>query len=118
MNDEWEGENLETLPFLHDNETSVEDSKYEISPAKKIFNICFNVFLSISIGAYAGLSCRSMQEAWIYAAMFIGEAMVCACIAGIIKTYSFRKSLSSFTVFFVISAIVSPASCWLSFQFN
>ena len=108
----WEGEPVETATFGGDGQQ--ED---EPSTAKKIWNRFFGVFVSITIGVYAGLMCRTMQEAWIYSALFCGEALVCACVAGIIKTYSFKRSITTFAIYFVISAISTPVSCWLGFQF-
>lgn len=116
MDDEiWEGEPTETTPFLE----SVSPPQTENEPltAKKIGNKFFGIFVSITVGVYSGLISRTMQEAWIYSFLFFGEAIICACIAGIVKTYSFKKSLNSFALYFLISATFSPISCYLAYRF-
>lgn len=111
----WEGEAAETTPFLD----SSPSPQTEIEPltAKKIGNRFFGVFVSITVGVYSGLISRTMQEAWIYASLFCGEALICACISGIVKTYSFKKSLTSFALYFIVSAISAPISCYLGYRF-
>lgn len=104
----------ETTAFLPKGDQ--QQDEYQPSKAKKIWNRFFGIFVSVTIGVYAGLICRTMQEAWIYAALFCGEALVCACIAGIIKTYSFRKSITAFAVYFLISAVFTPIATWAEFR--
>ena len=112
VDEKWEGETVETVPY-GDMAPDEEDH-----PCKKIWNRMFGLFIAITVGIYAGLMCRTMQESWIYAALFCGEALVCACVAGIIKTYSFKRSITSFAIYYVLSAITTPISTWLGFQFQ
>jgi hypothetical protein len=72
--------------------------------------------VSITIGAYAGLISMTMQESWIYSASFIGEALVCACVAGIIRTPSFKKSIFGIALYFVIAAVSTPIACYFGLQ--
>jgi hypothetical protein len=106
---------LETTPFL-ESEQNAEESKPSV--ARKFLNRFFGAFVSVTIGVYAGLISRTMQEAWIYAALFSAECLVCACIAAVIKTHSFRKSIASFAVYFLVSALFAPVSCWFWFRFG
>lgn len=108
----WEGEALETTPFAPKGEQVSEESTFS-----RIWNRFFGLFVSTVIGVYAGLISRTMQEAWIYAALYCGEALVCACVAGIIKSYSFKKTVTNFALYFVISAVATPISCWLGIHF-
>lgn len=110
VDDTWDSQLVETSSF---------DSQFENeSPFKKYWNRAFGLFISVTVGIYAGLMCRTMQEAWIYAALFCGESLICACIAGIIKTYSFKRSITAFAVYYIISAIATPITTWLSYQFS
>lgn len=116
MDDEkWEGEATENTPFLD----SLSPVQIENEPltAKKIGNRFFGIFVSITVGVYSGLVSRTMQEAWIYASLFCGEALICACISGIVKSYSFKKSITSFALYFLTSSISTPISCYLGYRF-
>lgn len=115
MEDEkWEGEATEATPFLDSlNPIQLES---EPSTSKKIGNRFFGVFVSIIIGIYAGFISRTMQEAWVYAALFCGEALICSCLSGIIKSYSFKKTITSFALYFLVSAISTPIFCFLSYR--
>ena len=112
VDEKWEGETVETVPY---GDLAEEEDD---NPCKKIWNRFFGLFISVTVGIYAGLMCRTMQESWIYAALFLGEALICACVAGIIKTYSFKRSITNFAIYYVISAIATPISTWLAFQFQ
>ncbi|KAK8886456.1 hypothetical protein M9Y10_041919 [Tritrichomonas musculus] len=114
-NEKWEPESNETTPFLD----SVNPSQPENEPltAKKIGNKFFGVFVSITVGVYSGLISRTMQEAWIYASLFCGEALICACVAGIVVPFSYKKSITSFALYFLISAICTPISSYLGYRF-
>ena len=112
IDEKWEGETVETVSFGG----MTEDE--EDHPFKKVWNRLFGLFIAITVGIYAGLMCRTMQEAWIYSALFCGEALVCACVAGIVKTYSFKRSITSFAIYYALSAITTPISTWLGFQFQ
>jgi hypothetical protein len=111
----WEGAELETIPFL---DMAQGNSTEEQQPtlAKKIWNRVFGVFVSITIGVYIGFSCVTMQDAWIHAASFCGEALICACVAGIVKTPSFKRSIFGIALYFTISAVSTPIACWLGLQ--
>ncbi|EAY11356.1 hypothetical protein TVAG_379380 [Trichomonas vaginalis G3] len=110
VDETWDGQLVETSSF---------DSQFEEEkPLKKLWNRLFGLFICVCVGIYAGLMCRTMQESWIYAALFCGESLVCACVAGIIKTYSFKKSITAFAIYYLISAIVTPITTWLSFAFS
>lgn len=102
---------LENTPFLGD---SVSEDK---SFLKLLGQQSLNLLISITVGLYAGFSCRSMQEAWIYATIFCAEGLICSISATFIKTYSIRKALTSFCFYFVLSGIISPSCCWLCFKF-
>jgi hypothetical protein len=70
------------------------------------------------VGIYAGLVSRTMQEAWIYATIFCSEALVCGCLAAVLKTYTFKKAITGFSCYFLISAFIAPASCWFKDHFG
>jgi hypothetical protein len=113
----WEGDQYERTPFLDlAASTTTQPPEIPVSPAKKIWNRVFGIFVSITIGCYAGLICPTMQEAWLYTALFIGEALVCACVSGIIKTPSFKRSITGFVIYFLISALFTPIACWFGLQ--
>lgn len=114
-NDVWEGESTENTPFLDSSPTK--QPEIELSTTKKIGNRLFGVFVAITVGVYSGLISRTMQESWIYATLFCGEALICACIAGIVNSFSFKKSLTSFALYFIISAVAAPISCYLGHTF-
>lgn len=111
----WNRESNENTPFLDSSHTP--QTEVEPLTAKKIGNRFLGVFIAITVGVYSGLISRTMQEAWIYASLFCGEALICACIAGIVKQYNFKKSLTHFALYFIISAISAPISCYLGFRF-
>jgi hypothetical protein len=111
----WEGDPVETTPFLADQPSGSDNPPP--SSFRKIWNRAFSVFVAITLGVYAGLVCDTVQEAWIYSALFFGEALVCACIAGVIQTPSFRKSITAFAVYFIISAVSTPIACWIGLQY-
>jgi hypothetical protein len=110
----WTADELETTPFI-DPAERVKDEPPP-SMAKKIWNRVFGIFVAATIGAYAGLVSATLQESWIYAASFIGEALVCACVAGIIRNTYFKRSVAGIALYFVISAIVTPIACYIGFQ--
>lgn len=115
MDDEnWEGEATESTPFLDSlNPVQIEN---EPLTAKKIGNRFFGILVSIAVGLYSGFISRTMQEAWIYALLFCGEALICACLSTIVKTYSFKKAITSFALYFLISSISTPVSCYLCYR--
>ena len=120
VEDRWDNEYDESdedekQPFL-ESTTPVKDG--EPFTAKRIWKKFFEIFVSIALGVYAGFICRTMQEAWLYAALFSGEALVCACVSGLVKSYSFKKSISAFSLYFVISAITTPIASWLQLMFT
>lgn len=108
--EKWEGESNENQPFL---DTGSSDE----SIFKKIWQRFFGIFVSFAIGVYAGVICRTLHEAWIYAALFCGEALLCIIVSGIIKTYSIKKIISTFSIYFTISALTTPVTCWIYFKF-
>ena len=110
VDDKWEVDPVETVPYS-DLETEEEEK-----PLQKLWNRMFGLFIAVTVGIYAGLMCRTMQESWIYAALFCCESLICACVAGIVKTYSFKRSITSFAIYYVISAVATPISTWLGFQ--
>lgn len=114
IDEEWDGEPVESMPFGGE----LPDEEEEKSPLLRIWNRFFGLFIAVTVGIYAGLMCRTMQEAWIYSALFLGEALICACVAGIIRSYSLKRSITSLAIYYVISAVASPISCWLGFQFQ
>jgi hypothetical protein len=111
----WDGDNMESTPFL-DSATSSDDSKPSV--AKKLWNRFFGAFVSVTIGIYAGLLCRTMQESWKFAAIFSGESFICAALAVLIKAHALRKSITSFAIYFLASAVCSPIACWFRFKFG
>lgn len=110
--EKWEGESNENKPFIDTNSNSQEESFL-----KKIGQRFFGIFIAFSIGIYAGIICRTIHEAWIYAALFCGEALLCILISGAIKTYSIKKIISTFSLYFTISALTTPVTCWINFKF-
>jgi hypothetical protein len=113
----WEGDELERTPFLDPAQSAAaQPPEVPVSTAKRVWNRLFGLFVSVTIGCYAGFVCPTMQDAWIYTALFIGEALVCACVAGIIKTATFKRSITGFVIYFIISAVVTPIACWFGLQ--
>ena len=103
---------LERVPFVGESDDDSDRPWLRVHWQKTLFGL----FVSIAVGFYAGFICRSLQESWIYSALFCGEALICACLAGIIQTYSLRKSVTSLSVYFVASAATAPFATWLRYK--
>ena len=104
LDDKFEGENLKTTDFK-------QDDSNEGAP-KKMLNKVFGILVSISIGIFAGMSCKSINESLLYSALFLGECFICICISGIVKTLSLKNSIISFAFYFGVCAIVVPLISW------
>jgi hypothetical protein len=104
LDDKFEGENLKTTEFR-------QDDSNDVAP-KKIVNKVFGILISISIGIFAGMSCKSINESLLYSALFLGECFICICISGIVKTLSLKSSIISFAIYFFICSIVVPLASW------
>jgi hypothetical protein len=112
--DRFEGDPLERTPFLSEPSTLSSDTH----TTKTLWSKIYGVLVSVVLGIYAGLACETVQESWMYAVMFIGEALICACIAGIIQSPSLRRSVTGFAIYFVVSAVFTPLSCWMGLQYT
>jgi hypothetical protein len=112
----WTGDDLETAPFIDRANPTGEPPPPPPSFAKRVGNQLFGLFIAITIGAYSGLVSITMQEAWINASAFIGEALVCACVAGIIQSPSLKKPVFWIGIYFAISAVVTPIACYFGLQ--
>lgn len=114
-NPNWPDNPSENTPFL-ENVNPVQES--EILSSKKLGNRFFGIFVSISIGIYSGLISRTAQESWIYATLFSFEAIICAVVASFkFKNFALKKSITSFSVYFAISAFISPVSHFIGYRF-
>ena len=90
-----------------------EDSDNLIEPKKKIINRFLGIFISITIGFFAGLSCKAIQESFIYSGLFFGECLICLCVSGLIKTLSLKNIILSFSFYFISAAISTPIAAWI-----
>ena len=104
LSDKFNGKDIETIEFKPKEETDIQP--------KKIVNRVFGVIIAISIGIFAGMSCKSTTESLLYSALFLGECFICVCISGIVKTLSFKNSIIAFAVYFGICAIITPLASW------
>lgn len=104
--EKFDGELVQTTEWKRPG-TDTEDE----SP-KKIWNNVFGVIAAISIGVFAGMSCKTIGESFLYSALFLGECFICVCISGIVKTLSFKNSIISFAVYFGICGLITPLASW------
>jgi hypothetical protein len=101
--------NDESAPFL---EGKALNDEPPASPLLKLWNRFLGLFIAVSVGIYAGVVSRTAQEAWLYATIFCSEALICAAIAVFLKTYTFKKALTGFSAYFLISAFLAPSARW------
>jgi uncharacterized membrane protein len=83
----------------------------------KLWHRFFGLFISVTVGVYAGLVSRTMQESWIYSAIFCSEALLCAFLAVFLKTYTFKKAITGFSCYFLLSALLAPSTSWFKDRF-
>ena len=102
--DKFDGESIKTTEFKQDDTND--------GQPKKIMNKVFGVLVAMSIGIFAGMSCKSINESLLYSALFLGESFICICISGIVKTLSLKNSIISFAIYFGACAIVTPLTSW------
>ena len=107
----------QTEDFPHESTPFLNPTHDENSISKSLWLYCFNLIIAITVGIYAGLTSRSMQESWIYSTIFCAEALICSIVSLFIKSYSLKKALTSFTFYFIVTAMISPLCCWLCFKF-
>ena len=104
LSDKFDGEEVTTIEFKEQEETE--------SQPKKVVNRIFGIIVAISIGVFAGMSCKSIGESLLYSALFIGECFICVCISGIVKAISLKNSIVAFAVYFGICAVITPLASW------
>lgn len=92
-------------------------SDYQNVSLKNGWTGALGVFISVSVGIYAGLMCRSMQDSWIYASLFSFEALISAGITMFVKSYGIRRATKLFVMYFMLTAISTPIAAWFSFRF-
>ncbi|EAY05658.1 hypothetical protein TVAG_216340 [Trichomonas vaginalis G3] len=107
LEEKFDGELLQTTEWKKPGTTDEDDEA-----PKKVWNKVFGIFVAISIGVFAGMSCKTIGESFLYSALFLGECFICVCISGIVKTLSFKSSVISFAIYFGICGIVTPISSW------
>jgi hypothetical protein len=104
----------ENAPFLD----SKQAEELQPSTVMKLWDRFFGFFISVTVGIYAGLVLRTFQEVWIYATIFCSESLVCGCLAAVLKTYTFKKAITGFLCDFLISALITSASCCFKDHFG
>jgi hypothetical protein len=70
--------------------------------------------VAVAVGIYAGIISRTMHEAWIYSTIFCSEALICAAVAVFLKTYTLKKSIAGFSLYFLTSAALAPLAWWVA----
>ena len=83
---------------------------------KIVWNTLFGILVSIIAGSYIGLSSKSLKESWIYCWVFLLLAIGSALTSVLARTYTTRKIVISFVLYFLICGLSSPVSSWLGFQ--
>jgi hypothetical protein len=71
----------------------------------------------VKVGVHAGLVLLTMQESWIHSAVFCLGALLCAFLAVFLKTYTFKKMATRFSLYFLLSALLAPSTLWLKVHF-
>ena len=113
---ELDDESMERVPFLGDtgSVTANDQSIFQGQRGKKLFGL----FISLAVGCYAGIICRTMQETWIYSALFCGEALICAFLGGVVRPYTLSASVTSLASYFLISAVTTPIATLIGLRLD
>lgn len=114
--EKWKDSSLEDVPFV--DYIASGQSATEVGAVKKAHDRFLGLFVAIVIGIYAGLICRALQESFVYAALFVCEALVCVCVGAVIKNVNMRRIVCAFAAFFVSSAAVTPIACFIHMKFS
>jgi galactitol-specific phosphotransferase system IIC component len=97
---------LERIPFLRQTEINSNDELQHFS-FQGIWNRV-GFLISVVVGVYAGMNCQTMRESWLYGASFCGEALICAGISRLVRAPTFKRSIFTIGVWFMVSGIVTP----------
>jgi len=108
LKEDFEGENIQTTEWKD------KDQSDDITNSSQIkWNRLIGSIVAVSIGFFCGLSCKQLHESFLYTGMFLGESIICFFISGIIKTLSFKNTIVSFSIFFIVAGISTPLAAWI-----